>query len=127
MIAKALKRLGLWVCFGVVVFLIFNVIGAVWPRDSVRFESGSRDVTVYLVAGPIHYDFVVPITPDVRAAGVRVGAWTPTPFGLKESLRYFGSVDWPRTYQKLLKLLPDQSYGVGLRSWHGVFVPAFHF
>ncbi len=66
MIRKTLKRLGLGLCFCVALILIANIVGALWPRSLPRFASESRDVTVYLVAGPIHYDFVLPLTPDVR-------------------------------------------------------------
>lgn len=62
-----IRRLGFGFLIVCLCFLGANIVGAVWPR--VVAQSGDAEVAkypVYLVAGPIHYDFVLPVRPNVQ-------------------------------------------------------------
>lgn len=59
--------LGLLFCL-VLGYLAAGLAGALWPAGgSHATEPGRGRVIVGLLAGPIHYDFLLPATPEVRA------------------------------------------------------------
>ncbi len=48
------------------IYLLAAVVGALWPNGHAG--GGDGPVTVWLVAGPIHYDFLLPNDAETRAA-----------------------------------------------------------
>lgn len=85
LIARALWRVLAWSLggagAGVAAYMIGGVAGAVVPARTAAFPPEPPSVEVLLIAGPIHYDFLLPATPETRAAfgfaewaGVRVAA-----------------------------------------------------
>jgi len=48
-------------------FLLDSIFGVVWPRHTPSFPPLNDKIEeVYLVSGPIHFDFVLPVTPEVQ-------------------------------------------------------------
>lgn len=50
----------------IIAYLIAALIGALWPNGETG--GGAGEVTVYLVAGPIHYDFLLPADAETLEA-----------------------------------------------------------
>ncbi len=48
-------------------YVLAALIGAVWPLGPRADPTIARPIEVQLIAGPIHYDFLLPLTPDTRA------------------------------------------------------------
>ena len=56
-LAAPFAILSLWFAAG--------LIGALWPAESARFD-GPAGIEIGLVGTPIHYDLLLPLTPDLR-------------------------------------------------------------
>lgn len=56
---------GLWAVLPVLVFLLAAAVGAILPNGQASVKNA--DKTIYLVAGPIHYDVLIPITPQTQS------------------------------------------------------------
>jgi len=63
-----MRKLFYWAAFGLGLLVLVQVIGAVTPRQSSAAATsvGTRDV--WLLRGPIHTDFVLPVTQELKAA-----------------------------------------------------------
>lgn len=83
MIVRRVRRFLIWSMGGlgalVALYMLGGVAGAVIPARAVALPPDPPTVEVLLVAGPIHYDFLLPATAETRAefefaqwAGVRV-------------------------------------------------------
>lgn len=75
---KAPGRVLFCLCAIVLMYVLAAVIGAVIPAPGTQ-ATGDDTVEIHLVKGPIHYDFLVPLTPlararldDLQTSGVRV-------------------------------------------------------
>lgn len=49
-------------------YVVAAAVGAFWRGDSATLPAGEPHVEIGLVSGPIHYDFLLPLTPETRAA-----------------------------------------------------------
>lgn len=56
-LAAPFAILSLWFAAG--------LIGALWPAESARFDGPAR-IEISLVGTPIHYDLLLPLTPELR-------------------------------------------------------------
>lgn len=63
---RALKWVGLALFAPVLLYLIANATGALIPRETAQFDDPGPRTEVLLVAGPIHYDVLLPLAPKVR-------------------------------------------------------------
>ncbi len=76
---KAAGRAGLCLSAGIACYFLAALVGALIPGSGHRAQ-GDDTIEIALVRGPIHYDFLIPLTPDARQklddlnmAGVPVG------------------------------------------------------
>ncbi len=55
---------------GMIVFVLIAalVVGVLWPRSTPNISKDDIPAQIFLVAGPIHYDFVLPLYPEFREA-----------------------------------------------------------
>lgn len=49
-----------------ILYLLASLIGAVIPSGPSERVDAPRDISIRLVPGPIHYDFLLPLTPETR-------------------------------------------------------------
>ena len=64
---KAARRIGVALLSLVAAYLLAAVIGALWPGRVSDVAATGADRDIRLIAGPIHYDFLLPLTPEVIA------------------------------------------------------------
>lgn len=64
---RKLLRLLLALGAPVLLYLLSALLGAVLPGSTRDFPASEDRVEILLLAGPIHYDFLLPTTPEVRA------------------------------------------------------------
>ncbi|MBF9049962.1 DUF2459 domain-containing protein [Roseobacter sp. HKCCD9010] len=67
---RTLRRALLAVFLVIGLYLSAAVIGAVFPGPTAQIAPGGAPVEIGLISGPIHYDFLLPATPETRAAMV---------------------------------------------------------
>lgn len=62
----ALRRAFVGLVIAVSGYLIAAVLGAVIPAGQPARAEAEREISLHLVPGPIHYDMLLPLTPDAR-------------------------------------------------------------
>ncbi len=76
---RAARRIGLALLAPVLTYLLAALVGALWPGRVAEVAESGAAREIRLIAGPIHYDVLLPLTPEVvsrfsfvEAAGVPI-------------------------------------------------------